>query len=79
MNSSYLDMQKGFDKNKKILSYQLGFSLIELMIAITIGFVILAAITALFLNINSSDKELTKTNNQIENEIFTKNRQSTNN
>ena len=71
MSSSYLDMQKDFDKSKKILSNQLGFSLIELMVAITIGFIILAAITALFLNIDSSDKELTKTNNQIENGRFT--------
>ena len=49
---------------------QLGFNLIELMVAITIGLIILASLSALFINITSSNSEMAKTNLQIENGRF---------
>lgn len=49
---------------------QLGLSLVELMIAITLGMLIMAALLALFLNITRSNSELAKTNRQIENGRF---------
>lgn len=49
---------------------QSGFSLIELMISITIGLIITAALGALFLNINRSNEEMGKVNSQIENGRF---------
>ena len=49
---------------------QLGFNLIELMVAITIGLIILASLSALYLNITNSNNELAKTNLQIENGRF---------
>lgn len=55
---------------KKASPLQLGFSLIELMVAITIGLLILAALITLFINTNSSNKELTKIGNQIESGRF---------
>ena len=49
---------------------QRGFSLIELMIALTIGMLIMAALVALFINITRSNRELAKVNSQIENGRF---------
>ncbi len=49
---------------------QSGFSLIELMVAITIGLLILVALSALFLNITRANNEMAKTNMQIENGRF---------
>ncbi|WP_304641604.1 PilW family protein [Pseudomonas sp.] len=49
---------------------QKGFSLIELMIALTISLLIMAAILKLFLDISLSNDELAKTNAQIENGRF---------
>jgi type IV pilus assembly protein PilW len=49
---------------------QRGFSLIELMIAITIGLLIILALTALYLNITRNNSELAKANSQIENGRF---------
>lgn len=49
---------------------QRGFSLIELMIALTISLLIMAAILKLFLDISLSNDELAKTNSQIENGRF---------
>lgn len=49
---------------------QLGLSLVELMVAITIGMLIVAALLALFLNITRNNSELAKTNAQIENGRF---------
>jgi type IV pilus assembly protein PilW len=46
---------------------QRGLSLIELMISITIGLVILAAMVALFVNSSRSNRELARTNALIEN------------
>lgn len=47
-----------------------GFSLVELMISITISLVLLIALGALFLNVSSSNNELAKANSQIENGRF---------
>jgi Tfp pilus assembly protein PilW len=49
---------------------QSGISLVELMIAITLGMLIMAALLALFINITRSNSELAKTNRQIENGRF---------
>lgn len=49
---------------------QRGFSLIEMMIAITIGMLIMAALSALYLNITRNNSELAKVNSQIENGRF---------
>ena len=49
---------------------QHGLSLIELMIAITLGMIVMAAVLALFLNISRSNAELAKTNRLIENGRF---------
>ncbi|OGV77483.1 MAG: pilus assembly protein PilW [Methylotenera sp. RIFCSPLOWO2_02_FULL_45_14] len=51
-------------------NFQSGFSLIELMVAITLGMLIVAALIALFLNINRTNTEMAKTNSQIENGRF---------
>jgi len=50
--------------------FQSGFSLIELMVAITLGMLIVTALIALFLNINRTNTEMAKTNSQIENGRF---------
>lgn len=49
---------------------QFGFSLIELMIAITISLILLIALGALCLNITNTNREMAKTNAQIENGRF---------
>ncbi|MDZ7595933.1 MAG: PilW family protein [Thiobacillus sp.] len=49
---------------------QRGLSLIELMIALTIGMLIMAALGALLLNITRNNSELAKANAQIENGRF---------
>jgi len=49
---------------------QLGLSLVELMIGITLGMLVMAALLALFLNITRNNAELAKTNRQIENGRF---------
>lgn len=49
---------------------QYGFSLIELMIALVLSMLVIAAMIALFLNINRSNEELAKTSSQIENGRF---------
>jgi type IV pilus assembly protein PilW len=47
-----------------------GLSLVELMIAITLGMLISAAIIALFVNTSRSNREMAKTNAQIESGRF---------
>lgn len=44
-----------------------GFSLIELMIALTIGLILLAGLTVIFVNSSEANRELQKTAQQIEN------------
>lgn len=48
-----------------------GFSLIELMISITLGLLIMTAVLALYLDLSRSNSELSKMNRQIENGRFT--------
>lgn len=47
-----------------------GLSLIELMIAITLGMLVVAALLALFLNVTRTNNEMAKMNRQIENGRF---------
>jgi len=47
-----------------------GFSLIELMIAMTIGLLLLAGLTTIFVNSSNASRELQKTSQQIENGRF---------
>jgi Tfp pilus assembly protein PilW len=49
---------------------QLGLSLIELMVAITLGLLVMAAVLALFMNVTRTNTEMAKTNRQIENGRF---------
>ncbi|HRK77050.1 MAG TPA: PilW family protein [Thiobacillus sp.] len=49
---------------------QRGLSLIELMIAITLGMLVMAALLALFINITRNNSELARVNSQIENGRF---------
>lgn len=49
---------------------QIGFSLIELMIALVLSLLVIAALLALFLNINRTNEEMSKTTSQIENGRF---------
>lgn len=49
---------------------QLGFSLIELMVAMLIGLLMLVAVLQLFLDITRTNDEMAKTNVQIENGRF---------
>lgn len=47
-----------------------GFSLIELMIAITLGMLLTTALVTLFVNVSRTNTEMAKTNSQIENGRF---------
>lgn len=55
----------------RIADCQGGFSLIELMISITLGLLIMAGVLALYLDLSKSNAELAKMNRQIENGRFT--------
>lgn len=50
---------------------QTGFSLIELMISITLGLLVMTAVLALYLNISRSNAELANMNRQVESGRFT--------
>lgn len=54
----------------RTLLRQSGFSLIELMIASTIGLILLSGLALLFVNTSESNRELQKTSQQIENGRF---------
>lgn len=43
-----------------------GFTLVELMVSIAIGFVITLAVLAVFLNVSRSNREMVKTNDQVD-------------
>jgi prepilin-type N-terminal cleavage/methylation domain-containing protein len=49
---------------------QAGFSLVELMVSMTIGLIILVALCAMFINVSNANNEMTKSNSQIENGRF---------
>ena len=50
--------------------YQAGFSLIELMIGMTLGLIVLAALTSFFVSTSSNRHEIERTSRQIENGRF---------
>jgi type IV pilus assembly protein PilW len=54
----------------RIARPQRGLSLIELMVSITLGMLVVAALLALFLNITRTNNEMAKANRQIENGRF---------
>lgn len=56
-----------FRANRKMHSSQRGLSLIELMISITLGLIILAALSTLFINQTRTRVELDKANRMIDN------------
>jgi type IV pilus assembly protein PilW len=47
-----------------------GFTLVELMVAILIGFLITLALVEVFVNVSRTNREMAKTNNQIDNARF---------
>ena len=57
--------------NNRFLVRQVGFSLIELMISITLGLLIMTGVLAIYLDLSRSNAELAKMNRQIENGRFT--------
>lgn len=72
---TYTNLMLHGDKSSLIKStpqakLQSGFSLIELMVAITIGLIMMVALGSLLLNITRSNSEMAKTNLQIENGRF---------
>lgn len=54
----------------RIARPQRGLSLIELMVSITLGMLVVAAVLALYLNITRTNNEMAKANRQIENGRF---------
>jgi len=54
----------------KPVADQRGISLIELMVALTLSLIMVAALAELYVNISRGNQELTKTNSQIENARF---------
>lgn len=65
-----LDRRRGPVRHVFIYSAQCGFNLIELMIASTIGLLIMTAVLTLFLNVTRTNDEMAKTNMLIENGRF---------
>jgi type IV pilus assembly protein PilW len=53
--------------NKVIAQYCAGLSLIELMVALTVGLLITAGLTTLYVNTSSSYREVEQTSSQLEN------------
>lgn len=47
--------------------YQFGFSLVELMVALTVGLLLLTGLSLIFVNSSEANRELQKTSQQIEN------------
>ncbi|TDG12366.1 prepilin-type N-terminal cleavage/methylation domain-containing protein [Seongchinamella unica] len=64
-------MNKRVSSNSGLMSNrQRGLSLIELMIATTLGLIIVAAMTQLYGDVVGANREMAKTNSQIENARF---------
>jgi type IV pilus assembly protein PilW len=59
-------VKKPPNRNNNVIA-QSGFSLIELMVALTIGLLITAGLTTLYVNTSGSYSELEKTSRQLEN------------
>jgi prepilin-type N-terminal cleavage/methylation domain-containing protein len=49
---------------------QTGFSLVELMVSITVSLIILGALSAMLVNVSGANSEMAKSNSQIENGRF---------
>ena len=47
-----------------------GFTLIELMVGITLGLIVLAVVTLAFVNVSSNRRDMERTGRQIENGRF---------
>lgn len=60
-------MNKLMRITKRLPTHQRGLSLIELMIATVLGLIIVAALTQLFADVTRANREMAKTNSQIEN------------
>lgn len=67
MNTQMLRLKREFTDARALQS---GFSLIELMIAITISLLVMLALIAVFLNVSRTNNEMARTNSQIENGRF---------
>jgi type IV pilus assembly protein PilW len=65
-----MSLRQGLHYPAKPVKILRGFSLIELMISITIGLLLVAALLALYLNITRNNNELANANSQIENGRF---------
>ena len=52
------------------MSRERGFTLVELMIAMTLGLLIMTALVTLFVDTSRTNREMAKTNSQIENARF---------
>lgn len=70
MNRHVLKLD-GATSSFRIHGQHSGFSLIELMISITLGLLIMAGVLALYLDLTKSNAELAKMNRQVENGRFT--------
>jgi type IV pilus assembly protein PilW len=57
-------------RKRPSLRIDAGFSLIEMMVAMTVSLVIMVALAALFVNLSRSNAEMAKTNSQIDNGRF---------
>jgi type IV pilus assembly protein PilW len=68
MNTNY--KRKSTPSDPALQGSQAGFTLIELMVAITISLVVLLALITVFINLSRSNSEMAKTNAQIENGRF---------
>ena len=49
---------------------QRGFTLIEMMVGITLGLIVLAVVTTVFVNVSSNRRDMERTGRQIENGRF---------
>lgn len=57
-------------KSNLPVSRQLGFSIAELMVGLTLSLLVILALSVLFMNVNRTNTELAKTSSQIENGRF---------
>jgi type IV pilus assembly protein PilW len=67
MHTMIFKKGSGASMTRRVIAREGGLSLVELMISITIGLVILAAMVALFVNTSRSNREMARANNVIEN------------
>jgi type IV pilus assembly protein PilW len=73
MKPSSLFLPRGLASHGKSVrnqSSQRGFTLIELMISLTLGLLLMTALIAVFLNVSRTNNEMVKTNSLIENGRF---------